>query len=755
MKSLICTVSAALSLAFLGGSPVIAEVPVGKQWAFHPPVRVDPPRVKQIGWVRNPIDSFVLARLEAKGLRPSAPADRLTLLRRVTFDLSGLPPTPGEIAAFQSDRSPQAYETVVDRLLASPQYGERWARHWLDLVRYADSEGFKSDEMRPDAWRYRDYVIRSFNSDKTYDRFLKEQLAGDELDPDNPDARIATAFCRHWADESNVRDVMLRRQEILNDITDTTGATVLGLTVGCARCHDHKYDPIAQKDYYRLQAFFAAVWPRDDLSVLPADRQQEWERKQHAWEQKGAATRAAIAALERPYRDRLRVEKYHKFPDDVKLSADTDPEKRTPLQWILYRRAEPQIGVTDKDVETVMKSARAEDRARWTELRAELAQFDSLKPGPFPHALGITDIGAEAPKTFRLAGGVYANPAEEVEPGFPIAVTTRNPEIRPLPASTGRRSALAAWIASPDNPLTARVMVNRLWQHHFGRGIVPTSSDFGAAGERPTHPELLDWLATEFIRRGWSIKQMQRLIVTSAAYRQSAEFSAMTARVDPDNTLLWRFRRQRLTGEGIRDAMLSVSGALNLEMGGPGVMAELPAAITTRGYWKSPTDPAQQGRRSIYVFVKRNLRYPLFEAFDFPDTHEPCARRQVTTTAPQALLLLNDETTLKLARSFAARIVRETGADPGAQIERAYLLAFGRPPQYDEKRAALAFLQRQSKLLAATSSADPAKIAGTAAASTDVHSRESHKPGAEPPKNVALTDFCHALFNANEFCYVE
>jgi len=717
-----------------------------------PPARVSPPALPY----RNPIDAFVVARLKAKSLALSPPADRLTLLRRVTFDLTGLPPSPEETAAFLNDRSPQAYETVVKRLLNSPHYGERWARHWLDLARYADSEGFKSDEMRPTAWRYRDYVIRSFNSDKPYDRFIKEQLAGDELFPDDPDARIATAFCRHWADESNSRDIALRRQEILNDITDVTGATMLGLTVGCARCHNHKYDPISQKDYYSLQAFFAAVWARDDVSALPREQESKRLAAQREWETKTADVRSALAALERPYRAKIQIEKLHKFPDDVKAAATIPREKRTPLQWALYHKAESQIGVTDADVASAMKTAKAEDKARWTELRTELAKFDAIKPAAPPSGLGITDIGSEAPKTFRLVGGVYNQHGEEVEPAFLSAISEQRPEFHPLPSSTGRRAALAEWIASPSNPLTARVMVNRIWQHHFGRGIAPTSSDFGAAGERPTNPELLDWLANEFIKESWSVKKLQRLIVTSETYKQSAAYSATAARVDPENTLLWRFRRQRLEGEAIRDAMLACSGRLNPAIGGPAVMAELPSAVTTRGYWKSNSDPAEQGRRSIYVFVKRNLRYPLFEAFDFPDTHEPCARRQVTTTAPQALLLLNDETVLKFADEFADRVAREAGPERDKQVDRAYLIAYGRPATYGERQSALAFLSREERVIK-DSPPKPAPASSVVAAKEGAKPAQTATAAPTPPsvERLALADFCHALFNSNEFSYIE
>jgi len=808
--------------------PDDAKVADTRPWAFRPPVRVTPPKVKHTAWVKNPIDAFVLSRLEAKGLQPAPSADKITLIRRVTFDLTGLPPTPQEVDAFLADKSPDAYARVVDRLLASPRYGERWARHWLDLARYAESEGFKSDEMRPNAWRYRDYVIQSLNADKPYDRFIREQLAGDELFPEDREALVATGFCRHWADESNAQNLLLRRQEILNDITDTTGTVFLGLTFGCARCHDHKYDPIPQRDYYRLQAFFAAVRPRDDLVLLSAEKRAEIARQQAEWEHKTADLRAERDALEQPVRHTLYLPKYRRFPEDVQAAIDTTPEKRTALQWILFHKVEPQIMVSESEVAAAMNSAKPEVKARWQELTRQIDAFQPLKPAAPPLAIGITDVGPDAPKTYTLATGVYDKPLQEVQPGFLRIVTAQAPVFAsPRPDTTGRRSVLANWIASPDNPLTARVLVNRVWQHHFGRGLVATPDDFGAQGERPTHPELLDWLAVAFVSPpirttetqrhrdhtekskeqreendpqinadyhrlqtgeekvsrkeirggianldctegaallvqrkedkraeispspvlpfsaygcGWRLKALHRLIVLSAAYQQADTPNPVAAKVDPENTLLWRFRRQRLEGEAVRDAILAVSGELNPKMGGPSIMPDLPAGITTRGYWHENADPKERNRRSVYVFVKRNLRYPFFEAFDMPDTHEPCGRRMVTTTAPQALMLLNDARVLSSAQAFAARVRQEAGPEPAQQIVRAYRLAFSRMPDEGERRAALSFLAKQVELLRGN------KPQGTTS---------SAPSGAADVEQAALTDLCHALLNANEFLYID
>lgn len=702
-------------------------------WALKQPKRTTTPTVKATHWARTPIDAFILAKIEAKGLKPAPQADKATLIRRASLDLLGFPPTPKEVEAFQKDTRSDAYERMIDRLLASPHYGERWARHWLDLARYADSEGFKSDEMRPYAWRYRDYVIQAFNADKPYDVFIKEQLAGDEINPDDPSSLIATGFNRHWPDESNAQDLAQRRQEILNDITDTVGSSLLGLTVACARCHDHKYDPVSQKDYYRLQAFFAGVRPQSEIPLLTAQQRSDWQARQKNWNEKTQSLRDELETIETPLRRKLSKERYERFPEDVRQAIDTPSAKRTALQWFLYHKAMPQIEAVyvPSAMAKEMEKAPADLKAKWKGLKATLETYAHLQPAPYAMGQGITDVGSEAPKTFVLAGGSHNKPLDEVQPAFLTALANQTvPSIKsPRSGTTGRRTALANWIASAENPLTARVMVNRVWQHHFGRGLVATSSDFGKTGDTPTHPELLDWLALRFTANSkpndmnWSLKSLHRLIMNSAVYRQASTTTPALVKADPDNRLLTRYNRRRLEGEAIRDSMLLVSGQLNPKMGGEGVMAELPSAVTTRGYWKETTDMAERNRRSVYLFVKRNMRYPLFEAFDFPDTHEPCSRRVVTTTPSQALLLLNDATTLRLAEAFAQRLLAEHPKDQKAQITQAFHLAYGRPPRYVELQGAEEFLQKQ-----------------------DLINKDSKS---------TLTDFCHALFNSNEFVYIE
>ena len=715
-------------------------------WAFRAPVPVKPPNLKE-SWVRNPIDAFLLARMRGAGIRPNVAADRLTLIRRVTFDLHGLPPTPEEVDAFVNDRRPDAYERVVERLLASPRYAERQARHWLDLARFAESEGFKADETRPNAWRYRDYVIESFHADKPYDRFVREQIAGDELYPGDHQALVATGFNRHWADESNARNIALRRQEILNDITDTVGSVMLGLTLGCARCHDHKYDAITHRDYYRIQAFFAAAQPRDDLVLAPESEQRRYRTEMDAWLKSTERVRSRLALVEQPVRTRLMVTKRMPFTPEVQDAIDTPAQQRTALQWQLFNKVAPQLDIKDDELGKAMKG---EEKATWESLRSELKASEPGKPADLPKAIGVVDIGTEAPKVHVLSIGVYDQPLEEVEPGFIAAVDARTPRIVSPGGgrSTGRRSVLANWIASPENPLTARVMVNRVWQQHFGLGLVASSSDFGRAGEPPTHPELLDWLARRFAApkseggMAWSLKRLHQLMVTANAYRQSSAHQAAAAARDPQNKLVWRYRRWRLEGEAIRDSALLACGELNDRRGGPSVFPELPSGVVTRGGWNVTPDEAERKRRSVYVFVRRNLRYPLFEAFDYPDTHEPCARRSVTNTAPQALMMFNSELSVRFARHLAGRVIREADT-PDARLERAYRLAFGRRPETAERDEARAFLGKQQEILMRRKAAGRPIEAPVGIA------------GFDPVGGAAWVDLCHALINANEFVYVD
>lgn len=686
-----------------------------KSWAYRTPLRPNVPTVKDLGWIENPIDAFVLARLEEERLRPSPIADRAVLIRRLTFDLHGLPPTPQEVQTFVNDRAADAYERLVDRLLASPRYGQRWAMYWLDLVRFAETDGFKSDDPRPNAWRYRDYVIAALNGDKPYDRFVREQIAGDELYPNDPDALVATGYCRHYPDEFNAVNLEQRRQEILNDITDTTSQAFLGLTMGCARCHDHKFDPILQTDYYRLQAFFAAYQPAD-LPVGPNQQNEDYRKQLRSWEAQTAELRKKLAELEAPHMEKAMAKRKGRFPKEYLAAWETPAEKRTPLQQQIAFMIDKQVQVPADELSKAMKP---EVRTEWQSLSKRMGELARQKPQSLPTAMAMTDVGPVAPTTFLLKRGEWRQPGQEVLPGFPSAIDDRNATlVTNARGGTGRRAALADWLSRPENPLTARVLVNRLWQQHFGRGIVATPSDFGNQGESPTHPELLDWLAIEFISRGWSQKAIHKLIVTSATYKQSSSWNASNAALDPDNRLLWRMNRRKLEGEALRDAMLASSGELSESCGGPGVYPELPSEISVAGKaWPVSSDARERHRRSVYIFVKRNLRYPLFSVFDAPDGNETCALRHQSINAPQALTLLNSKIVQDRAHALAARLTQEVGNDPPGLIDRAVKLTLGRAPEKEEKQTLLAFLQ--------------------------------------PFTTDRFADLCHALFNLNEFLYVD
>ncbi len=700
-------------LVFLAVLPVdsrAADLP--PDWAFKP---VSKPAVPP-STSKNPIDSFVLAKLSDKGQSLAAPADRRTLLRRVAFDLTGLPPTPEEVEAFLKDNSPDAFEKVVDRLLASPRYGERQALFWLDLVRFAESDGFKSDDFRPTAWRYRDYVIQSFNADKPYDRFVKEQLAGDELFPDDVNANIATGFLRHSPYEYNAVDVEQKRQDMLNDISDTTSAAFLGITLACAKCHDHKTDPITQRDFYRFQAFFAGFWPKD-VPVISSAEHSILQTKQAEWDAKAAELRKQIEAIEKPVREKAMAKERFRFPKEYSSLIDVAMDERTPLQKQLTMLVERQVYSRVKIASAQMPVA---DRAKWEGMAKQMAELEKDRPAEPPTAMVMTDVGPQSPPTHLLKRGSWRSHGDELEPGYLSAIDDRDASVKPTANTSGRRTALANWIADAKNPLTARVMVNRIWQQNFGKGLVGSSSDFGVTGDRPTHPELLDWLANQLssppVATGgpppWSIKRLHRLIVTSATYQQSASKNT-------DNALLQGFPRRRLDGEALRDAMLASAGLLNVKDGGPSVFPELPAEIKAAN-WKVSADPADRNRRSIYVCVKRNLRYPLFSLFDSPDRVETCSRRFVTTTAPQALTLLNDAIVLGYAKAFATRVVKESGSDADKAIDRAFALALSRPPTSEERAAMRIFLKQ-------------------------------HKG----PFPDAVTDLCHSLMNLNEFMYID
>jgi hypothetical protein len=675
-----------------------------KHWAFQPPLRPVTPQVKEKSWARNPIDLFILAKLEDASILHAPEADRATLLRRLSFDLTGLPPTPEQQSAFLDDRSAGAYERVVDQLLASPHFGERWGQHWLDLARFAETDGYEFDQARPDAWRYRDWVVAALNRDLPYDVFIRMQLAGDEARPDDAEAFVATGFNRCYPDMVDLNDQGLRRQNALNDITETTGLVFLGLTIGCARCHDHKFDPIRQTDFYSLQAFFAGARFRDDYPLAPAHERSVYEASRRTWEQNLAAARASLIQIESRWRDGLAPGPPPGANDEVAAAFAKPAAERSPREVQLVFDTQAH----DRRVPRVIWGLVLDPLNRSLRLGL-LGRIDRLvrtTPTPLPKARGIDETGPKSPQTYLLRRGEYAAKGQEVAPGFlPVlssGPTASRPNPEPTSRSSGRRSALAVWLVRPDHPLTARVLVNRLWQHHYGRGIVATPSDFGTAGEEPSHLELLDWLACELVAQGWSVKAIHRLIVTSATYRQSSRGDRAGAEGDPENSLLWRQNRRRLDGEAIRDALLAVSGRLNQAMAGPSIFPELPAELSklsSKGaVW--PVSPRREDRerRSVYVFVRRNLRYPLFEVFDRPDTNASCPSRPVTTIAPQALSLLNGRLAHESADALAARIIALTGVDKAQQVMCAGRLVFGRSPDATEREMLTRFLSGDGTL---------------------------------------------------------
>jgi hypothetical protein len=602
-------------------------------------------------WAKNPVDAFVLQRLQAEGLRPSPQADRVTLIRRLYFDLTGLPPSPREVAEFVADKSPDAYRKLVEGLLSSPHYGERWGQHWLDVVRFAETDGFEYDTHRNDAWRYRDYVIKSFNEDKPYDRFITEQLAGDEIAPESDEALVAAGFNRLGPLRKNAgnQEVASSRNEVLTEMTNAVGAALLGVTVGCARCHDHKFDPVRQSDYYRLQAFFAAAHDKDVVKATPAE-QEARKAKAEPVEKEMAKVNAALKAL--------------------KDKSDT-------------------ASLDEKEA-----------------LKKKLEELQERVPPPLPALHSVADMPEKKSPIHLLARGEYT--AKGARVGMrPLGVLLADgaPE---LPETLAKpRAELAKWVTDPENPLTSRVMVNRIWQYHFGRGIVSTANDFGRMGARPTHRELLDYLANEFVSGGFSVKRIHRLILNSNTYQQSSAppsdpaLKALVLKKDPENKFLWRFSRQRLAAEQIRDAMLAVSGRLNPKQGGPSVMIpveqELVKLLYKPSQWQPAKDPAEYSRRSIYLIAKRNLRLPFMEVFDAPDLQASCARRESSTHAPQALELLNGTLANEQAEALAKRLEAEAGPNLRKQIDFGYRLVTGRPARPAEIQAALAFLKTQPK----------------------------------------------------------
>ena len=832
-------------------------------WSFRPLKRPSLPAVPGINGPITAVDSFIRAGLQAKGLQPNPPASKHELIRRVTYDLTGLPPTPDQVEAFEADQSPEAFARLVDRLLESPRYGEKWGRHWLDLVRFAETNSYERDGVKPNAWRYRDYVIRSFNQDKPYDRFIREQLAGDELPDGGTDGLIATGYYRLglWDDEPADREQA--RYDGLDDIVATTGQVFLGLTVDCARCHDHKLDPIPQKDYYRFLAFFQNVnhyrngGPGDEVTLLADSQAREaFERASLELKKQQDELQADVSVIENEFRagyekarggkidaadiddlsyrfyrdswnllpdfDGLKPEEVGKLPggqfslaprsrddsfgfvfegalivpvdgeytffldsdDGSMLTISGQPvikydgihgegheqmarlmlkKGRVPIRLDYFQRLHGlglsvawsgpgfvhrslSVPKPEEDVSGTKGLAQADlareflksgasivgkDKARrYRELRRELDQLKKSK-APGDRALVVTESSPHPADTHLLLRGNPHSLGDKVEPAFPQVVSRSAPTLpSPSPGSktTGRRKVLADWIASPENPLTARVIANRVWQYHFGRGIVRSSSNLGTQGDKPTHPDLLDWLASDLVANGWSLKALHRTILNTDAYKMSSKPDPKGLATDPMNDRFWRFDMRRLTAEEIRDSILAVSGSLSLKMYGPGVYPEIPAEVMAgqsmpgKGWGNSSIE--DQNRRSVYVHVKRSLILPILETFDLAETDRSSPVRFATTQPTQALGMLNSSFMNRQATLFADRLRREAGPDPSRQVEHSLQLATGRRPTDKEIQRGVALINTLR-----------------------------HQDGASA--DLALDSFCLVVLNINEFLYLD
>jgi hypothetical protein len=744
----------AAATATNGGRSMVVTAEDRRHWSYRPLGPVAPPQVHDATWSRTPVDRFVLAALEARGLRPNIQADRRTLIRRVYFDLLGLPPSPEDVKAFVADPAPDAYEKLVDSLLSSPHYGERWGRHWLDLARYADSDGLESDADRPTAYHYRDFVIRALNDDLPYRTFVRWQIAGDEYEPDDPEALAATGFLA--AAPTEVLDVPMEEEKLrlryneLDDMAVTTASAFLGLTLGCARCHDHKYDAIPTRDYYRLQCAFTTT-RRDEVLLATRAETTRYREAESRWKWRSKAARDALndwlAGQKAPHAASLRKAKIDALAigDEGKALLKEQPDSEAGKK--LADRHKKALAISDDEYRRVVSD---EQRKKWDVLKEDVEAVRRAEPRKPPTALAIVDRQATPEPTWLLERGDFYAKKDLLRLGFLTVLTgSRPPEDYWIAArrkvasdrSTGQRRALADWITDTDQgagALLARVMVNRVWQHHFGEGLVRTVGDFGVRGEQPTHPELLQWLAHEFVAGGWRLKPLHRLILTSAAYMQDTAYDEGRAAKDLDDRLLWRRRPRRLEAEILRDAVLSVSGALNPEPFGSAFKPPIPpeamlARNTKDPYPKDLRDTKATRRRSVYLFHKRVVQHPLMQAFDGPDAAVSCGRRNVTTVAPQALALLNDTFLRDRAADLARRLRAEGGATPEGWVTRGFELAVSRAPTDAEREESVRFLVAQ---LGRRSSRE-----------------KSQTPEAHRLR--ALADFAQVLFSLNEFIYVD
>ena len=683
-----------------------------KYWAYQP---VTKPAVPA-GDAANPIDRFLDAARSAKGLKPNPPAGKVALVRRLYYDLTGLPPTPAQVDAFVNDSSPKAFESLIDSLLASPHYGEKWGRHWLDVVRYAETNGYERDGPKPNAWRYRDYVIKSFNDDKPFDRFVKEQIAGDELWPGDADAITATGFYRlgTWDDEP--ADPKLALFDGYDDLVATIGQGFLATTFNCARCHDHKVDPIPAADYYRMVAFVRDVKPysqtrsvvsgTSQTDITPGPRKSVYDAE--VKEREAAIER--LKATLKPIEDAA----IKKMPPKDQLAVDDG--KRDDV----VRRAGPFVAETQK--------------AEFESLRKQLVELQR-KPQPAREfALSVNQCDATPATTYVMIRGNPNTPGkDEVKPGFPAVLGLPTPEIPDAhkgAKSSGRRTVLANWLASPTNPFTARVFVNRVWQHHFGKGLVGTPNDFGKLGEKPSHPELLDWLAATFVEGGWTMKALHRRILLSDAFRRSSEGTEANLNADPTNAMLWRFPMRRLNAEEVRDSMLAVSGSLDVTPFGPSVFPKIPPEVLAgqsvpgQGWAYDAKKPGAGNRRTVYVHVKRSLQVPVLANHDQADTDSSCPVRYTTTVPTQALGMMNGEFSNERATAMAARLTKDAGPERANQITLAIRLTTGRTPSDAEVAKDAAFVE---------------SLAAKHALTTE----------------RAMQQYCLLLLNANEFIYLD
>jgi mono/diheme cytochrome c family protein len=686
-----------------------------KYWAYQPVVRTEVPKLAP-----HPVDAFLQANLNEKKLTPNGPAGKRTLIRRAYYDLTGLPPTPAEIDAFEKDTDPQAWAKLIDRLLASPHYGEKWGKHWLDVVRYAETNGYERDGAKPNAWRYRDYVIRSFNSDKPYTRFLKEQFAGDEMPrTDGGDEIIATGFYRLGVWDDEPADRIQAAADGFDDIVSIAGQAVLGMTLNCARCHDHKGDPILQADYYKILAFFKdipgysenrnAKSANSQTDITPASKRVVYEAELAARQKEIDA----LLATMKPMEDAA----IKKMPPEDQLAVDD--------------------GKRDQIVKKVPKFLNEADRKQYIRWQDKVRELQGRPVPAQEFALSVNNCLTNPPATFiNIRGNPHAL-GTEVKPGFPEVFGIADPPM-PTPAkdakSSGRRTVLANWLAADSNPMTARVMVNRLWLHHFGQGLVASPNDFGKLGFQPTHTELLNWLAAEFMKpsdngAAWTLKRMHKLLMTSAAYQRSSQANAENAKTDPANTWYWRFNMRRLNAEEVRDSVLAASGQLNLQVGGPSVYPKIPREVLAgqsvpgSGWHYNPGKPEEGNRRSVYVHVKRSLQVPILANNDQADPDNSCPVRFTTTVPTQALGMLNGEFTNENAVALAKRMKKES-PKLDDQVAAGIRWTTGRNPMAEEIRKDQAFIQ-------------------------------SLKAKHNLSDEAALVQYALMLLNANEFVYLD